>query len=129
MDPHDFIPICPHTVVWQPLAGRDKYGKPIYGQAQMFPGRRVFKYSRVAAFSRGVKGEGADAISESQIWILPVDAVSGNDVSPPSIGYEDLVYVQGDDTTKFLPPVLSVQTNPDAHGVLFTKVYLGSANG
>lgn len=115
----DLLPLCPQTIVWEPVSSRDAFGKPTYGDPQTFRGRRVFKFSRVTAFSRGIKGEGTDAISESQVWIL----------GTPEIGYEDLVYVQGDDTSKFLPPVLSVQRTPDSNGELFVKVFLGSANG
>lgn len=114
----DWSDLCPQTIIWQPLTGRDDFGKPIYGTAVPFQGRRVFKFSRVASYERGTKGQGAEAISESQIWIL----------GTPGVKYEDLVYVAGDDVTQ-LPPVLSVTNTPDEDGPLFVKVFLGSSNG
>lgn len=114
----DFLPLCPQNIIWRPLAGRDQYGKPSYGDPVTFRGRRVFKYSRVKAVEKGTTGQGTEAISESQIWIL----------GTPPIKYEDSVYVDTDDVTQ-LPPVLSVQTTPDENGPFYTTVMLGSANG
>lgn len=114
----DWADLCPQTVIWNPTTGRDQYGKPQYnGISQEFRGRRVYKYSRVAAYERGTKGQGPENISESQIWIL------GN----ADVKYDDQVYIEGD--TAPYPPVLSVQNYPDEDGPLYTKVYLGSANG
>src|SRR4051812_22001799 len=97
----DWLDLCPQTIVWQPLAGRNQYGKPKYGAPITYPGRRVFKFSRVASYERGTKGQGPETISESTIFILGL----------PTVLYEDLVYVLGDDLTR-LPPVLSVQVSP-----------------
>lgn len=118
MPASDWLDLCPQTVVWQALVSRDQFGKPSYGAPQTFRGRRVRQRSRVAAFSRGVKGEGSDAINETVIWIL----------GTPDIGYEDLVYVDGEDATK-QPPILNVEKVPDETGDLFVKVTLGSFNG
>jgi hypothetical protein len=114
----DFLPLCSQTIVWQPLVSRDQYGKPNYGSPVTFPGRRVYKASRVAALERGTKGQGSEQVSESTIWILGV----------PAIKYEDLVMVAGDDVAT-APPVLSIESTPDENGPLYTKVMLGSANG
>jgi len=116
MPASDWLDMCPQTICWQPMLSRNQYGKPVYGPAQTFRGRRVFKNTRVSAYERGTKGQGAEVISESQIWVLAL----------PNIKYEDKVYVQGD--TAF-PPVLNIQRYPDEQGDLFTKVYLGSSNG
>ena len=119
MNASAFLPLCRQTIVWQPLIGRDPYGKPLYRPPSTFPGRRSYKYSRVASYVRGTKGQGAEIISESQIWFL----------AAPSISYEDLLYVLGDDTSR-LPPILSVQQPADETGnAFYTKVYLGSSNG
>jgi hypothetical protein len=115
---YDFIDLCPQQVVWNPLSGRDNYGKPTYGPPQYFPGRRVYKASRVASYERGTKGQGPEVISESQIWIL----------GTPAINYEDQVFIQGDNVNT-LPPVLSWSNYPDEVGPTFVKVYLGSSNG
>lgn len=114
-----FADLCTQTIVWERMIGRDKFGDPSYADPQTFPhGRRNSKITRVSGFSRAVKGEGADVISESQILILAV----------VPIGYEDRVYVQGDEEP--FPPVVSVGGSPDESGVdQYTKVYLGSANG
>lgn len=119
----DFVDLCVATVIWQPITGRDQYGKPVYGSQQMFQGRRVNKYSRVAAYERGIKGQGSEAISEAQIWIL----------GTPAVKYEDAVYLDGDlasgQDPSVLPVVLSVQTFQDENGDAFVKVFLGSSNG
>src|ERR1017187_973518 len=115
----DFRDMATQTIAWQPMTGRDQYGKPTWGAVQTFPGRRVFKNSRVASYERGTKGQGPEVISESNIIIL----------ANLTLGYDDLIYCQGDDTSR-LPPILSWGGNPDETGVnVFTKVYLGSANG
>jgi len=107
----DWEDLCPHTICWEPVLSRDGYGKPTYGAASTFRGRRVFKIERVPS---GGQGEGAVVLSSSQIWIL----------GTPEVGYEDRVYVQGD--IKF-PPILNVQKFPDESGDFFVKVLLGSA--
>lgn len=114
----DFDDLCPFTICWQPVVARNVYGKPItYGATQTFRGRRSYKYSRVASYERGTKGQGPEAISESQIWIL----------GAANVQYEDNVFVQGD--TQPYPPVLSVQQVPDETGAVYTKIFLGSSNG
>ncbi len=118
-----FLPLCKQTIFWAPLVGRDNFGKPIYGTATAFRGRRTFKYSRVASYERGTKGQGAEVISESQIWGLCLT------LPAPDIKYEDAVWVDGDDLTK-LPPILSVQKPADETGTaFFFKVFCGSSNG
>ena len=112
----DWLDLCPQTICWQPVVSRDAYGKPTWGPVQTFNGRRVFGNQRVAAYERGTKGQGAEVISESQIWILAL----------PDIHYEDLVYVQGD---TIFPPILSIKKFPDENGDLFVKVMMGSSNG
>lgn len=115
-----FLPLCRQTIVWRPLVGRDPFGAPIWGAPQTFRGRRSFKYSRVASYERGTKGQGAEVISESQIWILGTNL---------TIKYEDLVFVENDDQSR-LPPILSIQQPADETGnSFFTKVFLGSSNG
>ena len=116
-----FLALCKQTIVWQPLIGRDPYGAPQYGPVQTFPGRRSFKYSRVASSERGTKGQGAEVISESQIWFLSLDH------QVPNVKYEDRVYVSGD---AVFPPVVSVEGVPDETGVnQYTKIALGNADG
>lgn len=120
----DLAPLFAQVVCWQQLISRDKYATPTYGQVQIFQGRRVFKFSRVAAIERGTKGQGSENISESQIWIA----------ASVIVGYEDLIYVQGDTIQNaqgnyIVPAVLSVQNTPDEFGPLFTKIFLGSSNG
>lgn len=113
----DFTDLCVQDIVWEPLASRDQYGKPVYGTPQMFVGRRTYKINRIAGFSRTVKGEGADVVSESQILILAV----------VNVKYEDRVYVSGD---AVFPPVVSVEGVPDETGVnQYTKILLGNADG
>lgn len=113
----DFTDLCVQVICWEQMTGRDEYGKPSYAAVQTFAGRRVFKATRIAGFSRAVRGEGAEVLSVSQIWILGI----------PAVGYEDRVYVQGD--TAPYPPVLSFDRYPDEEGDAFVKVMLGSANG
>lgn len=117
-DINDWADLCPQTICWQSFITRDQYGAPSYQPAVTFAGRRVFKVQRVAAYERGTKGQGPEALAQSTIWIL----------GTPNIGYEDLVYVLGDSTIAF-PPVLSIQNTPDEDGPLFVKVMLGSSNG
>jgi hypothetical protein len=122
MQPSVFLPLCRQRIVWQPLTGRDPYGAPIYGAPTTFPGRRSYKYSRVASYERGTKGQGAEVISESQIWILSIPFA-------PQVKYEDRIFVEGDDLTR-LPPILSIQQPADETGqIMHTKCYLGSSNG
>lgn len=112
----DWADLCVQTIVWKQMTGRDNYGAPTFAAGVSFTGRRVFKNERVSAFEKQVKGQGAEVISASQIWIL----------GTPDIGYDDRVYVQGD---SLFPPVLSIERYPDENGDLFVKVLLGSANG
>ncbi len=115
-----FYPLCRQTIIWRPLVGRDPYGAPQWGEARTYRGRRSFKQARVASYERGTKGQGAEVISSSQIWILGANL---------GIQYEDLVYVDGDDEAK-LPPILSIGAPADETGnSFFTKIYLGSSNG
>ena len=120
MQASTFLPLCRQNIIWRPLVGRDPYGAPQWGDPVTFKGRRSFKYSRVASYERGTKGQGAEVISESQIWLL------GQNVP---IKYEDLVFVDTDDQSR-LPPILSIQQPADESGQsFFTKIYLGSSNG
>jgi hypothetical protein len=83
----DWSDLCSQQIVWNQMTSRDPYGKPIYeGLSQYFIGRRVFKYSRVASYERGTKGQGPENISESTIWIL----------GTPNVQYEDQLLVAGD---------------------------------
>ena len=101
------------------MVGRDPYGAPQWGDPVTFKGRRSFKYSRVASYERGTKGQGAEVISESQIWILAAVPVK----------YEDLIFEENDDQSR-LPPILSIQQLADETGkAFFTKIWLGSSNG
>ena len=118
-----FLNICKQIVVWRPLVSRDNYGAPNYGPAQTFPGRRTYKYSRVASYERGTKGQGPEVISESQIWMLNLT------LPAPNVQYEDQIFIEGDDLTR-LPPILSIGQPADETGsAFFTKIYLGSSNG
>ena len=112
----EFLDMCPETVVWTPLASRDAYGKPTYGVAQNFPGRRIYKKSRVPAQAK-VRGEGSEVVSSSEIIILDV----------PDIKYEDAVYISGD--TAPYPPILNIERHEDEVGVVYVKVIMGSAGG
>ena len=102
----DWLDMCPQVIVWAPKSGRDQYGTPIFGTSSAFMGRRVFKYSRVASYEKGTKGQGPENISESQIWIL----------GTPDVTYDDAVYV-GDpsawiaDTTTVIGNVILDQNN------------------
>ncbi len=119
MPASDWLDLCPQTIVWQPMTGRDSYGKPVWGALQRFRGRRVLSNKRVAAYERGTKGQGPEVISSSQIWILDT----------PNVKYDDAVFVDGDDANN-PPPILSIEQYPDETGQnLFTKIMLGSANG
>ena len=101
------------------MVGRDPYGAPQWGDPVTFKGRRSFKYSRLASYERGTKGQGAEVISESQIWILAAVPVK----------YEDLIFEENDDQSR-LPPILSIQQLADETGkAFFTKIWLGSSNG
>jgi hypothetical protein len=123
MNASTFLPLCRQTVIWCPLVSRDDYGKPVYGPAQSFPGRRTYKFSRVASYERGTKGQGPEVISESQIWMLSLT------LPVPNVKYEDQIYILGDDLTR-LPPILSVGQPADETGAaFFTKIFLGSSNG
>lgn len=114
----DLLILCPAVVIWNPMTSRNNYGAPIYaGTAVAYYGRRDFKFSRVASYERGTKGQGPENISESQIIIL----------GTPNVQYEDQVYLQGDAAP--YPPILSVQLKSDENGPLYTKVFLGSSNG
>ena len=117
----EFSDMLNQTIVWEKVTSRDSYGKPTYGAPVLFAppngGRRVYKIKRVAGFSRAVKGEGTDVISDSQITIL----------AAPVIGWDDRVYVQGD---TLFPPIVSITQYPDETGVAqYTEVDLGNANG
>jgi hypothetical protein len=79
----DWTDLCPQIIVWTPKTSRNQYGAPIFGASVTFQGRRVYKYSRVASYERGTKGQGPENISESQIWIL----------GTPNVSYDDAVYV------------------------------------
>jgi hypothetical protein len=118
-----FADMCVQTIIWEPTIGRNQYGKPAYGTPVVFTppagGRRVFKITRVKAYERGVKGQGAEMVSESQIWIMAL----------PDVHYEDKMYVMGDDPST-APPILSFERYPDETGQdQFMKVLLGSSNG
>jgi hypothetical protein len=102
--------LCPQTIVWVPMTGRDQYGAPQYGAAKTFRGRRVHKLTRVPG-----KGGDPDELSESTIWILDI----------PHVKYEDQVYVQGDQPP--YPIIMDVLRYPDEDGDLFVKVLMGKA--
>jgi hypothetical protein len=123
----EFADMCQQTICWEAQVAnvRDSFGKPTYAAVKQFLGRRTYKVARVAGFSRAVKGEGAEFVSESQIWI--VGTLDGSAFTPPVVNYEDRVYVSGD---VVYPPVINVEMPPDETGLAqFTKVYLGNANG
>lgn len=112
----DFSDMCPQTVVWEQVTGRDSYGKPTFAAPVSFApprgGRRDFKSLRVPS---GPNGQGVSIISGSQIIVLAV----------LQVGQEDRVYIQGDDATK-APPVISVERIPDETGVeQYTEITLG----
>ena len=117
MPASDWNEICQQTICWEPMTGRDGYGKPTYGTAQTFWGRRVFTELRRNASGQGPGGSAVDIASGSYVWILGV----------PAVNLEDRVYVLGDTT---YPPVLNVTKWPDETGIdIATKVTLGSAIG
>lgn len=110
--------MCSDTAVWQSVLERDGFGKPIrYTDPQTFLAHRIFSRQRVAAFSRAVKGEGAEVISGSQIIILDT----------PDIQYEDLVYCEGD--TPPYPSIVNIERHSDELGPLYVKVIMGSGDG
>ena len=94
------------------MTGRDQYGKPTYGPAQTFIGRRVDKIERVPS---GGQGDGAVVLSSHTVWIL---------ADLEKLGYDDRILV---DAETVYPPILSIQRYPDEAGAKFTKVLLGSA--
>lgn len=107
----DFADLCAEIIVWDPMTGRDAYGKPTYsGSPQTFQGRRTFKRSRIPAGSNGLA---VDVIAESEVWILGL----------PDVKLDDKVYVQGDTT---FPPIVQVAKYSDEDGPLYTKVFFGS---
>jgi len=108
----DWEDLCVQTIIWQPLASRDSYGKPTYGAAQRFKGRRVFVVSRVPG---GGAHQGADVMTSSTIWVLGL----------PNLKYEDRLYVLGD--TKY-PPIANIQRFPDEEGDLYVKAMMGGAS-
>ena len=105
----DWADLCTSSVHWQPLTGRDQYGKPSYGPAQTFIGRRVDKIERVPS---GGQGDGAVVLSSHTVWIL----------ANPAIKYDDRISI--DDETVY-PPILNVQSFPDETGERYCKVMLG----
>jgi hypothetical protein len=118
MPASDWADMCTETVVWEPKTGRDQYGKPTYGTAQTFTGRRQYKLVRTGGSSQGAIPGGAPEVnSRSQIIILGY----------PNIGYEDRVYIQGD--TEPFPPIVDIEKPKDENGGHHVKVYLGGANG
>jgi hypothetical protein len=113
----EFLDVCTQTICWEPMISRDQYGKPAWGAAQTFPGRRTYTIARVPAQAR-VRGEGAELVSSSNIIIL----------GTPLIKYEDAVYVLGDPTP--YPPILNIERHVDETGFeVYVKVSFGSANG
>ena len=106
-----FADLCTSVISWQPLTGRDSYGKPTYGAAQTFIGRRVDKIERVPS---GGQGDGAVVLSSATIWVL----------ANPAIKYEDRVTV---DAETFAPPILNIQRWPDETGETYLKLMMGSA--
>jgi len=106
----EWLDLCPQTIVWAPMIGRDQYGLPQYGTPKTYRGRRVFKLSRVPG-----KGGDPDVLSDSTIWVLDI----------PAVGYEDQVYVQGDQPP--YPIIVNVLRYPDEVGDMFVKVMLGKA--
>jgi hypothetical protein len=111
----DFLDMCPPlSVVWKPLVSRDAYGKPTYGAAQTFTGRRIYRKGRVAA-GMSVKGEGSEVVSSSEIIIL----------ATPNVGYEDQVYITGDVAP--FPPIVNIERHTDEIEAQYVKVVMGSA--
>src|SRR6185369_11714111 len=127
MPASDWADLCPYTIVWEPMTGRDEYGKPSYGPPVLFAwpngGRRVFKtLRRPVGGGDTPAGSVVDFMNVSYIWIL----------ATPNIGLEDRVYVLGDTPLNEdgdRPPILGVEAPPDENGDLYRKVTLGAATG
>ncbi len=118
--------LCQMTVVWEPMTGRDPYGKPQYGPPVTFDpannqgGYRVFEQVRVASGMgpNAVDGSAVDFEEGSTIYLL----------ATPDIGLEDRLYIQGDPEP--YPPILNRQRYADETGVeQFVVITMGSANG
>ena len=112
----ELLDLCPSVLEWSPLVGRDRYGAPTYGDPTYYPCQNASKLSRSAAFSRTVKGEGAEILAESTIIVLAV---------LDSLTYEDQVSVDGGKA--YL--IANWQIYSDETGPLYTEITLGSANG
>jgi hypothetical protein len=121
MPASDFSELCLETILWEQMASRDAYAKPVYSAPVVFTpplgGRRVFTEVRKSSSGSGPSGSGVDFVSGSYVWLL----------ATPPIGLEDRLYVQGD---TIFPAILNVKSYPDETGVAFyVKVTLGSALG
>jgi hypothetical protein len=116
----DWADLCPQQIIWNQMTSRDPYGKPIYSElSQSFMGRRVYKFSRVASYERGTKGQGPENISESQIWIL----------GTPAVQYEDQILVAGDFAPQWVASTLYAVNNTilDSSGHVQTCVIAGTS--
>ncbi len=126
MPASDWSELCPFTVVWEPMTGRDEYGKPSYGPPVQFApptgGRRSFKaVRRTTGGGATPSGTVVDFMNVSYIWIL----------ATPNIGLEDRVYILGDEPLNEdgdRPPILGIDAPPDELGDLYRKVTLGAAS-
>lgn len=109
------IDLAPQQLTLEPLTGRDNYGKPTYGAAVSYNCHMIYKNQRVAAFSRAIKGEGADMISTAQAIIM----------GTPAVKYDDRITLP--DGAQ--PVILSVERHADETGDVYVKVLFGNANG
>jgi hypothetical protein len=105
----EFLDLCPQTVVWTSLVSRDAYGKPTYGAAQTFSGRRIYRKSRSAS-----QGQ-PEVLFTTEIIILDT----------PDVKYEDAIYISGDVAP--FPPIASIERHVDESADQYVKVVMGRA--
>ncbi len=108
----DWADMMPHTITYEALVSRDKYGKPSYATAVSFSARVKDRTQRKP--SRVVLGE--DEISTSEVWIGGIiDNIRTDDR-----------FTLPDGST---PSIVDWLVIPDEDGNHHTKVFFGAARG
>lgn len=100
---NEFADMFTDTAIWEVLASRDGYGKPVFDTPEAFAARLSRKHKLVR------DTEGHEVVSTAHIWLEGTPAVSPQDQITLSDG-----------TT---PAIISVERFQDEEGDSHTKVF------
>lgn len=101
----DWFELMPQTVTIAEFAGRDSYGKPMYGSAIPFRARITYGPVNVRTST------GNEVVARGVVWL------GGTPVMSPE---DQLVFPDGS-----IPPIVSVDRVEDEFGPHHVKVFFG----